>query len=277
MRIAGKWSGGYLEAYYDLKPLSQYIADISARRFRDPGVLYVVSSSGVVLGHADDRLVLDKSILPDFGTISAEGGKSRVGAAAQSFIITSETKDASGEGYISFYAPLLNYGMGLAIREKKKDVFIMLAETSRLVLLWSCGALLAGVLLAYLLTRGMLRSLNVLVGGIKAMTETRRPGLQIPVFYGDEIGDLAEAFNGMSAKMEGYINEITDVRLNEEMLRRTLDVATLVVDAMPNGVVLCGGDGLVRGINRKARALLGISQGESMAGCDSGSEASGKP
>jgi PAS domain S-box-containing protein len=242
----GVYGVGIVDAY--LRPLSRQIG-------------YDVS---VV---ADDQ-VLASSLPP--------AGRAAIAAASRAAHVDaldpSVDKVVPAEGNaptVAFVAVDLNQAGGdvrvatLAISQPASEALSAERSVLRRMFLTALVALLVVVLLAFLLARRIadpVRRLTVAAGRVRRGdldTETH-------VRSRDEVGQLARAFDAMTASLRSATGDLRAAAEQEAALRARLET---VVESMTDGLVVVDGKDRVTTVNATALALLGI-------GVD---EAAGKP
>jgi signal transduction histidine kinase len=122
-----------------------------------------------------------------------------------------------------------------------------------LVVLALAGTLLAVGLVAAVGTT-VLRPLRVLTRSARQI-EGGDLELQVNVAGRDEIGQLAEAFNSMAARLREFR------RIDHERLQRTQETTQLAIDSLPDAVFVIGPEGVVEISNRTARSHFSVEPG----------------
>lgn len=127
-------------------------------------------------------------------------------------------------------APYLVVGADLSMDQVK--------DTLREYIITVCAiavavvAVFIGIYLAYL-RRGMIRPLQMLVdSAVKFVNDDTIQKMEVEVTTGDEIEDLANAFNKMSDDIVHYINDLTAVTAEKERIGAELNVATTIQASM---------------------------------------------
>ncbi|HVT88726.1 MAG TPA: ATP-binding protein [Tepidisphaeraceae bacterium] len=134
------------------------------------------------------------------------------------------------------------------------DGQIQRSASAALTMMFALSA--AGVLLAVLfiivLGRSMLQPLSSLT---KSAREIERGNLDlvVQVHSKDEVGQLAEAFNSMAAKLREFR------RTDRAKLVRTQRTTQLSVNSLPDGVAIIGPEGNVELANDAAQKLFGLA------------------
>ncbi len=115
------------------------------------------------------------------------------------------------------------------------------------------GAGLAGICVL-ILTKTILGPLRSLTDSARQI-ETGNLDLTVPVRSKDELGDLAQAFNAMAAKLREYR------QLDHARLLRTQQTTQLAIDSLPDAVAVFSPDGVVEISNQQARIHFGLEPG----------------
>lgn len=134
-------------------------------------------------------------------------------------------------------------------------------RTARTSVVGLASGLAAAVLLAVLAGWWLLRTvLNPIRAVTAAATAIGAGDLQqlVPVRTGDEVGQLAEAFNGMAAKLRAY-RQTDQLQLN-----RARRAAQATVDSFPDPVLVLDPGGRVEVANPAAVRLFGTTPGEAV-------------
>jgi signal transduction histidine kinase len=119
-----------------------------------------------------------------------------------------------------------------------------------LYVLTAAGVALA-VLFVIVLSGRILRPLRTLTDSAREI-ERGNLDLIVPVRSRDEVGQLAEAFNSMAAKLREFR------RSDRAKLVRTQRTTQLAVNSLPDAVAVVGPDGTVELANDAARKLFGL-------------------
>lgn len=121
-----------------------------------------------------------------------------------------------------------------------------------------CGIVLAVLValvvgIAGYLLRSILEPIRSVTEAARAVGESR--DREVPVYGRDELGDLATAFNRMTAQLRRY--RLT----NLDRLMRAQRTAQSTIDSFPDPVIVVDPDGQVELANPTAQGLLGIGPG----------------
>jgi two-component system, NtrC family, sensor histidine kinase KinB len=113
------------------------------------------------------------------------------------------------------------------------------------------AGVLLGTILILLVGRWILQPLRTFTRSVREI-EAGNLNLVVPVRSQDEVGQLAEAFNSMAAKLRAFRE--TD----QAKLLRTQQTTQLAIDSLPDAVAVMNPDGMVEMANGAAARLFGI-------------------
>jgi sigma-B regulation protein RsbU (phosphoserine phosphatase) len=186
----------------------------------------ILTADGRYVSHADPALIMGASVFERLEAI----GRPDVAVVARE-IVSGEAGEATLDGWDSperqwvFYAPIESTGWAFAarlpervalagVRTRMTIASIALGVTLLLIVL--CIALAAAHITRPI---GLLRRKVLQIAG--GDLEARVDG--VPA--GDELGDLAEAFNRMTADLRSHVDRLADEQAAREKIERDLDLA----------------------------------------------------
>jgi diguanylate cyclase (GGDEF)-like protein/PAS domain S-box-containing protein len=212
---------------------------------RYPGVVYVmvIGADGKVLAHGD-RSVRGKYIA-DFPQISASTAPQEVlyKSASKADVLEAISVNETRIGWVR---------LGVSQDETASK----LAAIAQSGLFYTTAAILAGIVLAWVLARRLTYRLDALV---KVANSVQSGGLDARARTGgnDELGRLAMAFNYM-------LNSLDDRTKEEKSLRVALqaekELAQVTLASIGDAVITTNGLGLVTFLNDAACALTGLER-----------------
>ncbi|HEX4048831.1 MAG TPA: HAMP domain-containing protein, partial [Elusimicrobiota bacterium] len=164
---------------------------------------------------------------------------------------SSEFKDAAGRAYVGAYAPVPTIGGAVLILQPRDEAYVAAAEARRAaataIAVVILGSLLAAALLARLLTAPVLKLTRAAEAVARGDFETR-----VDIATGDELQELAETFNAMTARLRQYSLLQVDRLIAEQ--RKTEAILFSIAD----GIVMADREGRVQLVNRRAREMFGL-------------------
>ena len=126
------------------------------------------------------------------------------------------------------------------------------ANVSRMALFSALGAgILLGSIWIALMGRWILHPLRIFTRSVREI-EAGSLNLVVPVRSKDEVGQLAEAFNSMAAKLRAFRE--TD----QAKLLRTQQTTQLAIDSLPDAVAVINPEGAIELANGAATRLFGL-------------------
>ncbi len=127
-----------------------------------------------------------------------------------------------------------------------------------MIALMLVGALLA-VTFTIAITRSILKPLRTLTRSVREV-EQGNLDLAVPLTSRDELGELAEAFNAMAARLREFR------RSDQARLARTQRTTQLALNSFPDAVAVVSPDGKVELANETARRLFDLEPGFELHG-----------
>ena len=241
---------------YNFTALEQTVAQAAAED--DVPYAIVLDADGRVAAHSER---------PERVGLVMPGALDRRAAEATGPLVQEATTD-TGEGMYEFSVPIVvgQQRWGTARIGVSKLRMEQLIRRTR----WELGGLtvatlLVGGLAAALVARRISRPVQQLAAGAAAVSRGELD-LQIAPATDDEIGDLAIAFNHMTAQLRQQRGALEDA--NRELRGRLEELADLksytdnVLASMTNGIITVDLDGRVVTLNPAAELMTGFFAGE---------------
>jgi signal transduction histidine kinase len=222
---------GVVAAETHLKALWEVIGNV---QFARAGYAYLVDNQGNLIAHRDSSLVLRRLNLGHLRAIKEflKGSASGAPPASQ------ESSGLSGELVISTYAPLPKLGWAVVLEE---PVAVALSEIRTLqqyaILLLGIG-LLVGALIISWASEMITSPIHVLHRGARLLGSGDLDH-RVDIKSGDEIEELAEAFNSMALELKNsYSNLERQVEQRTQEISALYDVTTTVNQSLDLNSVL---------------------------------------
>lgn len=199
---------GYLAGTLSLEPLCQTLADIQEQSLNPSGdLIYLVDGDQRMIAHpAPDQANLLEN-RTGRGLLRVNGGKMQYHVRVGN---TQEYEDVQGRSWVGALQSLDTMGWAVVVEQPGDVVFASIHEMQRT--LW-VGALLAVLVLigvAGVVAGRVTRPVRELVQAIQKLGG-REFQARVEVTRTDELGTLAEAFNGMAGDLEA-----SELRLEKE-------------------------------------------------------------
>ena len=131
-------------------------------------------------------------------------------------------------------------------------------RSRRVMLLAILGAAGAASLISLVLSRSILGPIRAVTSSARGMSAGNYDQV-VPVTSRDELGQLADAFNGMARTLRDYRQAGT------ARLVRAQQTAQATIDSFPDPVVVVDPTGAIERANPAARRILGVVPSESLA------------
>ena len=181
-------------------------------------------------------------------------------------------KDFRGVRVLATWRFLPEVGWGLVVKRDEAEVMELVQRQRLMMTSIAFLTLLIVTVLALYASRSLTRPIRALTDVVLRMSAGDLEGT-VAIQSDDELGDLARAFNGMTADLRNVYKTIED-----EVFRRTLELEnsnhTLeqtrdelrkffqVVEYGPVAVIITNGEGLVEYVNPRFSELTGYPQDE---------------
>jgi signal transduction histidine kinase len=201
----------------------KFIWDVVSRiRIGQKGVAYVVDDQGYLVAHPDISLVLRKVNLSDLPQVKAALAAGPEGEVKE----VPDARNVAGESVLSASARIAPTNWRVFVEEPQAAVFAPLYDA----ILRTIVLLLAGVVISVFASLFLARRMVNPVRALRLGAERIGAGdldARIHVKTGDELEDLAERFNTMTAQLrESYADLEKKVEVRTAELREALDQQT---------------------------------------------------
>lgn len=162
------------------------------------GEAFIFRSDGQYIAHSDRRKVFTRSHFEEQGIIRAVSADS----SAQKIYVNRE-----GTEMIAAYAPIKELKWGVVIQQPTSEAFASARKMRFQILMLIIGGSAVAALIAFFYTRQIVKPVQLLVSGIDriAAGDLRQ---RIQILGKDEIGQLAERFNTMAARLQDIQNKL---------------------------------------------------------------------
>ena len=200
--------------------------DVSNLVVGHEGWAFLISSHGIFLAAKDESLVNRESIfsfaarhhrpdIDDLGTVMVKGqsGVKRI-------------KDwQRGEALWLGYAPVPGPGWSLAVMVPESEIIAPAKLLARKQAVYGLFGLAFMVLIVLALVFKLTGPLKRLSQGVAQLAHGDLSTKVEGIPPGDEVGDLAQAFNNMVDDLDRYINELTEATASKQRIESELDLA----------------------------------------------------
>lgn len=235
-----------------LVSLASLADEIGQERIKGTGFCVLVGLDGKPLFFPKNERLLPSELLAEFPSLSLVSN-----AVQTNSVGWGEFRDGRGRRWVGAYAPVPAIPGALVILQSYEEVYnLQLREASFLFLVVvAVISLLAAALMARRLTSPLLamtRSAEAVSRGDFLTT--------VDIDTGDELQDLADTFNRMTAQLRAYSVMQVDRLMSEQKKTEA------ILYSSKDGILMLDKEGKIQLANRIARELLGVEQGAPLEG-----------
>jgi PAS domain S-box-containing protein len=234
--------GVYARVVVPLRDLAERIA---AERVGGTGFAVLVDGDGRALSADKTPRGLDLATLPQWSiTRSALASGGSVGS--------SEFVGPDGVARVGAYAPLPVLGGAVLVLQNREEAYLASTEARRTAGLAVVATLLVTLFASFFLARALTAPLLALTRAAEAVARGDFLA-SVDIHTGDELQELAETFNTMTARLRSYSVLQVDRLIAEQ--RKT----EAILFSIAEGIVMADREGRVQLANRQAREMFGLA------------------
>lgn len=230
-------------------PLIEIAERVAADRVGGTGFAVLVDAEGRALAVPEGRSLEGLESWPI--TRSALSGSGAIGS--------SEFRDPSGTELVGAYAPIAAIGGAVLILQRRDEAYAASAEARRAAAWAVLAVLIVALGAAGLLARALTAPLLQLTRAAEAVARGDFLA-QVDIHTGDELQELAETFNKMTARLRSYSVLQVDRLIAEQ--RKT----EAIMFSIGEGIVMADRDGRIQLVNRVAREMFGLGADAELEG-----------
>jgi PAS domain S-box-containing protein len=172
---------------------------------------------------------------------------------------SSEFHRPDGKPYVGAYAPVASFGGAVLIVQPRAEAYLAADEARRAAMAVVGVTLLVVLAAAFLLARALTAPLLKLTRAAEAVARGDFQQ-QVELGTGDELQDLGETFNKMTAQLRSYSVLQVDRLIAEQRKTEAL------LFSIAEGIIMCDREGRIQHVNRKARELFGLAADADLEG-----------
>lgn len=230
----------FLLANFSLAKLEEKIL---TTRIGKTGYAYLVDKEGKTIVHPEkEKLFLSAKNVPLVNEV-----------ITRQVLGSREFRDETGEEIIGACAPVKNLAWGVIIQQRKKEAYAPVLQMQKQTRFWIFFSALVATMVAFLLATNLTRPIIALIKGAEKVAsgdfETK-----VKVSSRDELRQLADTFNFMTAKLKEY----ADTQLDKMLLEKTKTEA--IVFSIADGLILTDHSGKILLVNPQAEKVFHLPQ-----------------
>lgn len=228
--------------------LGELAERVAAERVGGTGWAVLVDAEGRALAAPEGRAV---GAVADWPITRAALKGGAVGS--------SEFAAPDGRRYVGAFAPVGSLGGAVLIVQPRDEAYLAADEARRAALWVAAITLLVVLAAAFLLARALTAPLLQLTRAAEAVARGDFEQ-RVDLSTRDELQELAETFNTMTARLRSYQVMQVDRLIAEQ--RKT----EAILFSIAEGIIMADREGRVQHANRKARELFGLEAEEDLEG-----------
>lgn len=234
-------------ALYTTVTLQNLWNRITQTRIATTGTAFMVDETGAIIAHPNINLARERTSALSLPIVRQGLKAVSVGSSEYEHPITHKR-------IVGAYAPIKGLSWGIIIQQDKAEaytaVYRMRKQAAVLIITISIGSAL---LLAPFIARWLTKPIVQITEAARHISR-KEFATRVSIRTHDELRDLAETFNDMTAELERYDQMQVDKIVEEK------SKTDAVIFSIADGIVMTDPDGRVQIANRQARDILGIPE-----------------
>ena len=225
-------------------PLRELAERIAAERVGGTGFAVLVDGEGKALSSDTTPRGLDLATLPEWSI-------TRSALASDGSVGSSEFVGPDGVARVGAYAPVPVLGGAVLVLQNREEAYLASTEARRTAGIAVIVTIIISLLVSFLLARAMTAPLLALTRAAESVSHGDFQ-TNVDIHTGDELQDLAETFNTMTARLRSYSVLQVDRLIAEQ--RKT----EAIMFSIAEGIVMADREGRVQLANRQAREMFAL-------------------
>ncbi|HBE89069.1 MAG TPA: hypothetical protein DDW67_08030 [Elusimicrobia bacterium] len=227
--------------------ISSFSAAAGVKTIGDTGYALVVGPGGAPLALPPGLGAEDAASIPAWPIVAAALAAPAAGSM--------EYADLSGRDQIGAYSPISEIGAAAVVKQSREEAYmsaIFMKDQAVYVTLFFAVLV---IIAAYLLSRQLSRPI-IDVTRVAEHVAAGDFNHTVEVDTRDELRDLGDTFNKMIRQLKSYSDMQVDRIIREQKNTEAVLFST------EDGIAMADHDGNIQLVNRKARSVLGLPEGE---------------
>lgn len=220
--------------------------EITQTRIASTGYAFMVNEKGEIIAHRDIERAKNKLSAADLPIVQQLLKALTIGSSEY---VHPQTK----KKIVGAYAPVKGLNWGIIIQQDKSEAYVSvyrMQQQAAVLILLSIGA---AMLLALSIAKGLTQPIVRITEAAKHIA-AKDFSQRVIVNTKDELQDLAETFNEMTAELDRY-NKMQVDKIVEEKTK-----TEAVIFSIPDGILMTDREGKVQLANKLAKEILGLPE-----------------
>ena len=231
---------------YAVLSLRSIWTKISESRIASTGFAYLVNRKGEIIAHPDIKLAVTRSSAINLPIVLEAVKAVSVGSKEYRHPLT-------GKYVVGAYAPVKRLGWGVIIQQDKNEAYISVYKMRNQAILLILISIIAASLFAFFTARDLTKPIMTLTKAAKEIAGNDF-SVRVDVKTHDELQELAETFNDMTAELQKY----EQMHVDKLVAEKTKTDA--VIFSIADGIIMTDLSGKVQLANTRALEILDIPQ-----------------
>ncbi|OGS18620.1 MAG: hypothetical protein A2219_02125 [Elusimicrobia bacterium RIFOXYA2_FULL_50_26] len=219
---------------------------ITQTRIASTGHAFMVNDKGAIIAHPQAELAAKHSIATDLPVVQQVMKAVTVGSSEY-------VHPKTGAAIVGAYAPVKALSWGIIVQQDKKEAYMSVYQMRRQATILIVASILAACTLAVIIAGGLTRPLMRLTQAARHIAD-RDFAARVNVRTGDELQDLAETFNAMTAELQRYDQMQVDKIVEEKTKTES------IIFSIADGILMTDSEGKLQLANTPAKSILSLPE-----------------
>jgi signal transduction histidine kinase len=198
---------GFLLTYLSLAPLSMDVAELSRQRFGRNDLVFVVDDSARIIACSELSLVKTRANLSRTNLFPSSAAADIGDLFKRDVGYSREYANLSGQRMLGSFKTISRLRLGVLVEEPLQTAFATVEWMRLQLIYWTLVSAGIAILLGIFFARTITQPLRVLVNATQKIASGEY-GHALPITTRDEVAEVTESFNKMSADLQKSFEEL---------------------------------------------------------------------